>query len=449
MMNDRLDIPRTAALIDALTALGQQAVTRGQVVASAETLGDLYPRWYVNGGTFAIGRGTFRVATLAECQKLGVGYVLPTGRGRKPGRKLAAPKVAKVAKVATVPTAAPVAPVVTIAPAPVPMQMTARVAAEPTANATFIAQASQALGVDVMLASAEHTPTVPEIAKTYVPTGHFETVKKFVASPEFTPFMIVGPSGNGKSELIEQVCAHLGRPYIRVNITKQTDEDDLIGGFRLVNGETKFALGPVPVCMMTGTFMNLDEIDLGGAAMMALQAVLEGKPLYIKKIGRYIHPAPGFGIGATANTKGRGDDGRYMHTGIMNDAMLERFTVMFEQGWPDAPVERKILTLAMKQRGCYDAKVAKHLVDFANATRANFAQQVCNDEIATRRLLHIVKSFAILGNITEAVDHAMTRFDAGTADAFKKLWLAIHDEGQTDAANGTVPDATAPNAPPF
>ena len=444
MMNDRLDLPRTTALLDALKALGVKTVTRRQVVDAAEALGDLYPRWYVNGGTFSVGRGLFRVATLAECQKAGVGYVKADGRGRKPGRAPKVTKVAKTAKVAVAPVAAVVPDVASLVSEPAPLAMTARVAAEPVANATFIAQASAALGVDVMLASAEHTPTVPAVAKTYVPTGHFETVKKFVASQEFTPFMVVGPSGNGKSEMIEQVCATLGRTFIRVNITKQTDEDDLIGGFRLVNGETKFALGPVPIAMMTGTFMNLDEIDLGGAALMALQAVLEGKPLYIKKIGRYIHPAPGFGIGATANTKGRGDDGRYMHTGIMNDAMLERFTVMFEQGWPEAAIERKILGLAMKSRGVYDAKIAKHLVDFANATRANFEQQVCSDEIATRRLLHIVKTFAILGNITEAVNHAMTRFDAGTADGFKKLWLAIHDDGTESTPSGQ----TIPNAPP-
>ena len=400
-----------------LTALGNHStdgvVSRKGAEAAAVDVSLSYPRWYVNGGAFAVSgkRGHFRVPTLAECETLGVGYS-DTGarRGRKPGAKA----VKKSADVA----------IACARPATVAYSSLIRT---DQANTTIQSAVSSALGVDVLLGASDSIPYIPLIARTYVPWGHFADLKTLVASGHFLPVMIVGPSGNGKTDMCEQVCASLSREYVRVNITSQTDEDDLLGGFRLVGGETKFSLGPIPLAMLRGAVVNLDEIDLGGAALMCLQPVLEGKPLYLKKIGRYIDPAPGFTVVATANTKGRGDDGKYAHTSIMNEAMLERFAVMLEQGWADPATERKIVGHVLKQYDKYDSVLVKHLVEFAGVTRVNFDQQVCNDQLATRRLIHIARVFCALGSVDTAIAHTLSRFDADTATAFKNLWNAIHE----------------------
>ncbi|MFZ9903603.1 MAG: AAA family ATPase [Ilumatobacteraceae bacterium] len=401
------------------TYSGRPVVTRAQAGAAAASVGLSFPRWYTNGTQFkphADARSTFFIPTLAECESLGLGYGAPGKRGRKPGTVVVRQSKPRVPKVN--------ASVHLAQPAKVDVATLVR---DDQANTDIQIAVSKALGVDVLLGSADNIPYVPQVAKTFVPWGHFTDLKTLVESQHFLPTMIVGPSGNGKTDMCEQVCANLGREYVRVNITSQTDEDDLLGGFRLVGGETKFALGPIPLAMLRGAVVNLDEIDLGGSALMCLQPVLEGKPLYLKKIGRYINPAPGFNVVATANTKGRGDDGKYAHTTIMNEAMLERFAVMLEQGWADAATERKIVGNVLKQYGKYDATLVKHLVEFANVTRNNFEQQICNDQIATRRLLHTARVFCALGSIESALTHTLSRFDADTANGFKNLWNAIHE----------------------
>ena len=86
---------------------------------------------------------------------------------------------------------------------------------------------------------------IPDKDPNYVPFGNFTDVKKIIQSGIFYPTFITGLSGNGKTFSVEQACASLNRELIRVNITIETDEDDLIGGFRLVNGETVWHNGPV------------------------------------------------------------------------------------------------------------------------------------------------------------------------------------------------------------
>jgi len=426
-----INVKSTSSFLTALTkAATLEVVSRAQAGTIAESLGLPFPRWYVNGAHFSLGpgqRGYFRVPTLSECESLGVGYRDASGRGRKPkvkGSSTSAVKASKPRKprassdASTVPTPVPVTP---------PTVAMTTLVQDDRANTSLQSAISKALGVDVLLGSSESTPYVPKVNKSFVPWGHFTDLKTMIGSSHFLPVMVVGPSGNGKTEMCEQVCAALGREYVRVNITSQTDEDDLIGGFRLINGETKYALGPIPVAMLRGAVVNLDEIDLGGSSLMCLQPVLEGKPLYLKKIGRYVAPAPGFTVVATANTKGRGDDGKYAHTTIMNEAMLERFAVMMEQGWAEPAVERKIIAHHLKKFDKYDASLVKHLVDWANVTRSNFQQQICNDQIATRRLLHIVHVFCALGSIDSAIAHTLSRFDTDTASAFKNLWNAFHE----------------------
>jgi MoxR-like ATPase len=434
-----INVTATTSFLSALAARstsvhsGHAAVTRQDAALTAEALGLAFPRWFANGDTFRVSRGQFRVPSITECQGLGLGYGEPGKRGRKPGTvvvRQSKPRVSQASAMAFAqPAKVDVASLVT----------------DDKANTDIQTAVSKALGVDVLLGSSDNIPYVPQVAKTYVPWGHFTDLKTLIESQHFLPTMIVGPSGNGKTDMCEQVCANLGREYVRVNITSQTDEDDLLGGFRLVNGETKFALGPIPLAMLRGAVVNLDEIDLGGSALMCLQPVLEGKPLYLKKIGRYINPAPGFNVVATANTKGRGDDGKYAHTTIMNEAMLERFAVMLEQGWADAATERKIVGNVLKQFGKFDATLVKHMVEFAAVTRNNFEQQICNDQIATRRLLHMARVFCALGSIESALQHTLSRFDADTANGFKNLWNAIHENpNATTSPSGAEAVAVEP-----
>jgi hypothetical protein len=301
-------------------------------------------------------------------------------------------------------------------------------------NTNLQTEASAVFGHNVLIGSTESIPFVPRVNPDYEVWGVFAHMCTIIESGQFLPAMITGPSGNGKTDLVEQVCATLFREYVRVNITNQTDEDDLLGGFRLIDGNTKFMLGPIPLAMMRGAVVNLDEIDLGGASLMCLQPVLEGKPLYMKKIGCYITPAPGFTVVATANTKGRGDDGRYAHTMFMNDAMLERFAVMFDMKWPDAATEERILHNVLRRLGKPDLELAKHLVEFAQTTRTNYEQQLanCQEQIATRRLLHMVRTYCALGDLNHAMDLTLSRFDPQTTIGFRNLWNAIHESPITN-----------------
>ena len=441
MTKTQIDSVATEKFLAVLNALGTPFVSRREINDAAADAALPFPRWLSKCRALMGPRGRWENPTPAKVASMGLGYRVG-GRGRKQNIAVHSGAKSRPAPVRHVSVPSNFIP----APAPA-MAMAVPPTPVPVVDSSLTAAASAAVGADLVLAPTEYSPYVPAKAAGYVPFGHFETVSKVIASKHFLPVMITGPSGNGKTEMVEQAAAALGRIFIRVSITNQTDEDDLIGGFRLINGDMKFALGPIPMGMISGATTLLDEVDLGTAPLMCLQPVLEGKPLFIKKIGKYIYPAPGFNIIATSNTKGRGDDGRYAHTNVMNDAMLERFAVLFEQSWPDAAVERKILNHVLKAEGQADPTLARHLVEFANVTRKNFDNQVCADQIATRRLLHIVRTYCTLGNIDQVMSLTLARFDKDTAEAFTNLWKAIHETAVPSPSGAAIPTPTTENAP--
>ena len=241
---------------------------------------------------------------------------------------------------------------------------------------------------------------VPSPFEGFVSWGHHSTIKQVVKSGMFYPIFVTGLSGNGKTLMIEQVHAELKKELIRVNITIETDEDDLLGGFRLVNGETKFVPGPVIEAMQRGCTLLLDECDLGSNKLMCLQPVLEGKGVYLKKVNKWVTPKNGFNVMATANTKGKGsEDGRFIGTNILNEAFLERFAVTIEQPYASNTVEKKIVLGSMKKYGAVDEKFATNLVQWSEVIRKTFYDGGIDEVISTRRLDHIVKKMICLRNL--------------------------------------------------
>ena len=264
---------------------------------------------------------------------------------------------------------------------------------------------------------------VPEKDETFVPFGSFADVKRIVKSKIFYPTFITGLSGNGKTFSVEQACAQLGRELIRVNITIETDEDDLIGGFRLVNGETVWHNGPVIEALERGAILLLDEIDLASNKILCLQSILEGTGVFLKKIGRTVRPAAGFNVIATANTKGKGsDDGRFIGTNVLNEAFLERFPVTFEQSYPAIKSEEKILQNVASTLGVDDTDFFKRLVDWADIIRKTFYDGGVEEVISTRRLVHIVRAYAIFGKKEKAIEVCVNRFDDETKQSFLELY---------------------------
>ena len=259
---------------------------------------------------------------------------------------------------------------------------------------------------------------IPEKDDSFVKFGNFGDVKKIVQSRVFYPTFITGLSGNGKTFSVEQACAQLGRELIRVNITIETDEDDLIGGFRLVDGATVWHNGPVVEALQRGAILLLDEIDLASNKILCLQSILEGKGVFLKKIGKFVQPAAGFNIIATANTKGKGsDDGRFIGTNVLNEAFLERFPVTFEQEYPTPQTEQKILN-----KICDDENFCKRLSDWADIIRKTFYDGGIEEIISTRRLVHIVKAYSIFGDKAKAIQVCVNRFDDETKQAFLELY---------------------------
>ena len=264
---------------------------------------------------------------------------------------------------------------------------------------------------------------VPSKDANYVPFGNYSDVKKIIQSKIFYPAFITGMSGNGKTFGVEQACAALGRELIRVNITVETDEDDLIGGFRLVNGETVWHNGPVIEALERGAVLLLDEIDLASNKILCLQSVLEGNGIFLKKIGRFVKPARGFNVLATANTKGKGsDDGRFIGTNVLNEAFLERFPVTFEQEYPTVNNEVKILQAVSKTLGKVDEDFCKRLVDWADIIRKTFYDGGIEDIISTRRLVHIIRAYSIFKDKAKAMKVCINRFDDETKQAFMELY---------------------------
>ena len=383
---------RQKQYVDALAAAGATSpVTRQDLIAACENTG-LYscpPSWITQDSTRKAGRGL---------------YDLPELDSASP-KEAATPAPAPEA-------ASPVAPVV-------------QGAVESTEPATVAA-------LTMGMTGGERATLIPPTFNGYVAWGHFSDVEKIVRSRQFYPIFVTGLSGNGKTLMVEQCCAKLKRECYRVNITRQTDEDDLLGGFRLINGNTVWCDGPVVSAMKNGGVLLLDEIDLGSANMMCLQPVLEGKGVFLKKIGQWVTPAPGFTVFATANTKGKGsDDGRFVGTGVMNEAMLDRFPVTLEQPYPTKSTEKKILTKA----GLTDGDFAEHLTAWSDMVRKGFYAGAVDEIISTRRLVDIVNAYAIFGDKDKAMNMCLARFDDDTREAFMSLY------GKVDAEfNGTSAD---------
>ena len=267
---------------------------------------------------------------------------------------------------------------------------------------------------------------IPAKDDSYVPFGNFPDVKKVIQSKMFYPVFITGMSGNGKTFSVEQACANLNRELIRVNITIETDEDDLIGGFRLVNGNTVWHNGPVVEALERGAVLLLDEVDLASNKILCLQSVLEGKGVFLKKIGKYVKPAAGFNIIATANTKGKGsDDGRFIGTNVLNEAFLERFALTFEQDYPHVKTEQKILEKAAASLGVLDKEFCEHLANWADIIRRTFNDGGIDEVISTRRLVHIIRAFAIWQNRMKAIKVCTNRFDDETKQSFIELYDKI------------------------
>ena len=290
----------------------------------------------------------------------------------------------------------------------------------------------KAIASPTVLPSVEEN-LVPELDDKFVKFGNFNDVKKIISSKIFYPAFITGLSGNGKTFSVEQACAQAGRELIRVNITIETDEDDLIGGFRLVDGATVWHNGPVIEALQRGAVLLLDEIDLASNKILCLQSVLEGKGIFLKKIGRYVKPAAGFTVIATANTKGKGsDDGRFVGTNVLNEAFLERFPITFEQDYPAPTTETRILL----NNGC-DAEFADNLVKWAGVIRKTFFDGGVDEVITTRRLVHIVQAYKIFGDRLTAITNCVNRFDDDTKQSFLDLYTKV-DAGENQEEDASI-----------
>ena len=295
-----------------------------------------------------------------------------------------------------------------------------------SAPTTIVNTPTESAVVNLVATNMEKQNLVPSAFEGFVPWGHFKDIKQIVKSGIFYPVFTTGLSGNGKTLMIEQVHAEMGKELIRVNITIETDEDDLLGGFRLVNGETKFVPGPVVEAMERGCTLLLDECDLGSNKLMCLQPVLEGKGVYLKKVNKWVTPKEGFNVMATANTKGKGsEDGRFIGTNILNEAFLERFAITIEQPYPAASVEKKIVLGSMKKYGVVDEDFATNLVTWSEVIRKTFFDGGVDELISTRRLDHIAKSFSIFKDKQKSIELCVSRFDQDTKESFLDLYSKI------------------------
>jgi len=312
----------------------------------------------------------------------------------------------------------------------VPAPMAAMAAPTPRVRENAVGGAVKLRSADI----AYEPIVVPTIDKNFVPFGVFSDVKQLLSSGIFAPAMIFGHSGYGKTTLVEQACAQLKRKLVIVQVTAETCEDDLIGGMRLVNGDTVFEYGPIARAYLEGAVILLDEVDQGTERIMCLQNALQAKPLFLKKTGETIHPKAGFMAIATGNTKGIGDDadGRYVGAKLLNEAFLERFSDTMEQGAPSAKIEKKILSKMIDDEQFIDC-----LVKWAAMTREACTNGVLDREIQTRRLLHVAKNFQVYGDRLKAVTKAVNRFEPNTRDALLNLYTKVDAEVGAGVAQAT------------
>lgn len=302
-----------------------------------------------------------------------------------------------------------------------------------------IAMSAQVMVLPTRRAANVTESYVPAVNNTYVPFGFFNDLKNIIKSGVFYPVYITGLSGNGKTFMVEQICAQLKRELIRVNITKRSDEDALIGSYELIDGNTVRREGPVLTAMRRGAVLLLDETDYGTEDLLCLQPILEGKPYFDKKSGEIIHPAKGFTVLATANTKGKGsDDGRFIGANTLNEAFLERFAITVEQEYPPVATERKILSKNFAEFGINDDKFIDHLITWAEVIRKTFNEGGVEEVISTRRLVHIAKAYSIFKNRKKAVELCLNRFDNETKSGFLDLYTKVDPE--VTSANTAAPE---------
>ena len=274
---------------------------------------------------------------------------------------------------------------------------------------------------------------VPNKDKNFVSFGNFPDVKSIIKSNRFYPVFLTGLSGNGKTLAVTQACADLKRELIRVNITIETDEDDLLGGFRLKNGQTVWSNGPIIEAMERGAVLLLDEIDLASNKIMCLQPVLEGSGIFVKKINKWVQPKQGFNVIATANTKGQGsEDGKFIGTNVLNEAFLERFPVTFEQKYPSVAIEKKILNNTLKSYGKSDVKFIDKLTTWADVIRKTYFDGGVDEIISTRRLVHITQAYAIFNNKMKSIEMCTNRFDDDTKNSFVELYTKVDAGASAD-----------------
>ena len=274
---------------------------------------------------------------------------------------------------------------------------------------------------------------VPTKDKNFVSFGNYPDVKNIIKSNRFYPVFITGLSGNGKTMSVTQACAELKKELIRVNITIETDEDDLLGGYRLKDGQTVWQNGPVIEAMERGAVLLLDEIDLASNKIMCLQPILEGSGVFVKKINKWVKPKDGFNVIATANTKGQGsEDGKFIGTNVLNEAFLERFPVTFEQKYPATSTEKKILVNTLKSYGKSDVKFVDKLVTWADVIRKTYFDGGVDEIISTRRLVHIAQAYAIFGNKMKSIEMCTNRFDDDTKNSFVELYTKVDAGASAD-----------------
>lgn len=379
-------------------------VTRGQLMDFyAKGRGNgILPRWLMTKD-YAVGRGVYTtcVADSGSTQKLDPSKPFPKFAKKATVEATESPVVATVdtSEVATVENvvAMPMRP----------------------ANAT---------GARVSIGAQGEESFVPKRYANFVPFGNYDDVYRVIKSRIFYPVFVTGLSGNGKTMMVEQAAAALNREVIRVQVTPETDEDDLIGGFRLINGETVWFDGPVTIAAIRGAVCLIDEIDYGTGKISCLQGILEGNGIHLKKVNRFVPLTPGFNIIATANTKGRGAEengGRFVNTQILNEALLERFGICLEQEYPTMKTEQKILEKELSAVGLPDTEFAVALTKWAEVIRRSFEAQAIEDVISTRRLVHIARAYGVFGDKMKAVEKCVTRFDRETRDSFIELFKKV------------------------
>ena len=400
--------PKQIAFLDAMSDYGivaRPAYSRNELNSVAQSIGMKYaPAWIVQDPTRRLARGMFSVPEFVDAPHVDSGERHVTASQIRPSEK------------------------------------------RPQGSTEPAVVMNAIMG----MTAGERASLVPNKMTDYVPWGHFKNVEQIIRSGFFAPIFVTGMSGNGKTTMIEQACAKAKRECFRVNITTETDEDDLLGGFRLVDGDTKFVYGPVVEAMKRGAVLLLDEIDLGSSKMMCLQPVLEGKGVFVKKIGEWITPAEGFTIVATANTKGKGDvDGRFVGTNVLNEAFLDRFDWTMEQDYASRSTEKRILVKKMEKFGHVDEDFADHLTGWAEITRKAFNEGAIDEIITTRRLENICKAFSIFKDRATAIDLALARFDAETQSAFRSLYDKVDESMSSPSSEPSSEEGEADSSAPF